>query len=144
MTAFTDLLDRLKAAHGIRSDSALASRIKLPQSTVTRWRHDVTPQPEQLHKIAEAFGLNVLELFVLAGHLTAEQAQLQQVEKPIEEYPPDEFAREAARRLSGGNVSVVEEHLAEVLDSQEHVDIEFQADQMLAARHDDDKPDPTD
>ena len=54
---------------------AIESRTSIDQGTVSRWlRGKTTPSPGQAAKFAQSYGGNVLEAFVAAGFLTAEEA----------------------------------------------------------------------
>jgi transcriptional regulator with XRE-family HTH domain len=54
---------------------AIESRTSIDQGTVSRWlRGKTTPSPAQAAKFAQSYDGNVLEAFVAAGFLTAEQA----------------------------------------------------------------------
>jgi transcriptional regulator with XRE-family HTH domain len=54
---------------------AIEARTSIDQGTVSRWlRSKTTPSPAQAAKFAQGYDGNVLEAFVAAGFLTAEQA----------------------------------------------------------------------
>lgn len=54
---------------------AIEARTSVDQGTVSRWlRGKTTPSPGQAAKFAQSYGGNVLEAFVAAGFLTAEEA----------------------------------------------------------------------
>jgi transcriptional regulator with XRE-family HTH domain len=54
---------------------AIEARTSIDQGTVSRWlRGKTTPSPAQAAKFAQSYDGNVLEAFVAAGFLTAEEA----------------------------------------------------------------------
>ena len=61
-----------------KSQADLAREIGVPSSTVSRWRVQA-PQPDNLRRIAEVLDIPVLELFVQAGYLTKEEADIHEV-----------------------------------------------------------------
>jgi hypothetical protein len=60
---------------GDEPQDSVGRRIGLNGSTINRWRNGSRPgNPAEVAALATAYGGNVLEAFVAAGYLTAEQA----------------------------------------------------------------------
>ena len=67
-TPFGKLLDSLVPAV-FESEAALARKIGVPQSTVSRWRRGATrPRVEQLLTLAEVSGISIETLVRTAGY----------------------------------------------------------------------------
>ena len=81
------------------SDAAIARSIETNQSTIHRWRQgDVGPSPDMLRRAAEALDLPILMLYVKAGYMTEEEADLQIHTEDIADYSFNALLEEIHRR----------------------------------------------
>lgn len=79
---------------------SVARKVDVSQATVSRWQAS-TPKPENVADFARAYGRPVLEAFVAAGFLTADEAKQRPMERhPITDYSDDELVAEVRRRLA--------------------------------------------
>lgn len=84
------------------SDAAppIARKLGIDQSTVNRWRTSI-PQPERVALFARTYGRPVIEAFVAAGFLTAEEAG-QKVEPIVDAdvLSDEDLVAQVAKRLA--------------------------------------------
>lgn len=86
---------------GGATNTAIAELIGVTPSSVARWK-DSRPDPARARDFAIAFDRPVLEAFIEAGFLTAEEAgQLPAAEPDLAELPDDALLDELRRRLRG-------------------------------------------
>jgi hypothetical protein len=65
----------VRALTGDEPQDSVGKKVGLNGSTINRWRNGSRPgNPAEVAALAVAYGGNVLEAFVAAGYLTAEQA----------------------------------------------------------------------
>lgn len=81
--------------------TAIAKKVGVSQKTVSRWQHGDLPSPAQAAAVAIAYGGNVLEAFVAAGLITAEQAQMNTPQEiDLAAVGNLDLAQEVSRRLT--------------------------------------------
>jgi transcriptional regulator with XRE-family HTH domain len=80
----------------------IAKATGINQSSVYRWlKEEATPTTAHAARFAQTYGRNVLEAFVAAGFLTAEEAGMPPApEVDLTEVSAEELAREVTRRLT--------------------------------------------
>jgi transcriptional regulator with XRE-family HTH domain len=94
-STWADWLIARMHATGFDSNSDLARGTGVPDSVISRWRTSGTvPSIAQLRRLQSALQVSLLELVVVAGHLTAEEADLTSYSRPVR-IPRD--ARDAIR-----------------------------------------------
>lgn len=76
----------------------IARRVDVSTPTVGRWRNSA-PRPETVAAFARAYGRPVLEAFVAAGFLTADEAGAQVTTHRLEEPSDEQLLSLLARRL---------------------------------------------
>ncbi|WP_326643036.1 hypothetical protein OG884_06185 [Streptosporangium sp. NBC_01755] len=81
------------------SPSEISRRTGIGQSSIGRWDSS-SPKPESVAAFARAYGRPVVEAFIAAGFLTAEEAQAAPPPKDAAELPTDDLAKEV-HRLTG-------------------------------------------
>ncbi|MHB1739690.1 MAG: helix-turn-helix domain-containing protein [Actinomycetes bacterium] len=76
------LSDRM-AAVGFETSSDLARAARIPDSVISRWRSGSTqPSLAQLRRLQRALQAPLVELLVVSGHLTPDEAGLQAPSQP--------------------------------------------------------------
>lgn len=65
-SAFFDQFDMLSRKCG-KTPNGVAKELNIPSSSVTQWRHGVTPRPQTLQLISNYFGVSVEYLLTGAG-----------------------------------------------------------------------------
>jgi transcriptional regulator with XRE-family HTH domain len=83
------------------SQTAIAERTGLSQGGISGWRTKA-PKPETVAAFARGYDRPVLEAFVAAGFLTAEEAQMTKPEPILADVPSGELLSELGRRLGVG------------------------------------------
>ncbi len=85
-TDWAGWLSRRMAQLGFVANSELARASGVPDSAISRWRTSGTiPTVAQLRRLVPALQAGLLELMVAAGHLSAEEAELNEVTGPVRE-----------------------------------------------------------
>lgn len=78
----------------------LAAAAGVDGSTVSRWKNGFAPKPENVAAFARAYNRPVLEAFVAAGFLTAEEAKMRPAGKPqVSDLDSRELLAEVERRM---------------------------------------------
>lgn len=90
--------DYVERVAGGLTQAAIAERMDITQGTVNRWRRS-EPKPATVAAFARAFGRPVLEAFIGAGFLSAEDAQIREVPADLATVPSAALVGEIARRL---------------------------------------------
>ena len=100
MTEFSEWVDSAALAKdGIENDSDMARLFKVKPSTVARWRTAAgPPDQETLRNIAAGLRLPMILVLEKAGFLTAEEANVTEVEVP-RRLTNQELVDEVKRRL---------------------------------------------
>lgn len=70
------LLKRLKAAHGLRTDAALAGAIGISEATLSRLQNGAEPSIGVVVSISRAFGLGLGEIAIDAECLTQDERRV--------------------------------------------------------------------
>lgn len=84
---------------GGASQAAIAKRIGLTSPSVSRWQSSA-PKPENVVMFARSYGRPVLEAFVAAGFLTAEDARERPAGRPdISQFDLDELLAEIRKKF---------------------------------------------
>lgn len=81
-----------------RPQEEIARRVGVSAATVTRWKVS-EPRPSNVAAFARAYGRPVLEAFVAAGFLTAQEADTQVIVTRYEDPSDEEILELLARRL---------------------------------------------
>jgi transcriptional regulator with XRE-family HTH domain len=69
---------------GLPTNRELARASGVPESVISRWRNQaVTPSVEQLRRLRQPLQVPLVELLMRAGHLTAEEAALEDRPAPV-------------------------------------------------------------
>lgn len=92
-------------AAGTDAQVEIAKRVKVDQSTVSRWKvTDSGGKPENVRKVAEAYGRPVLEAFVAAGFLNAAEARARITAAPdFSQLTNDELLKLVRARMTEGS-----------------------------------------
>ena len=79
----------------------IAAAAGVDGSTVSRWASGLAPKPDNVAAFARAYNRPVLEAFVAAGFLTADEAKQRPVGAPdLSKLPVEEMLEEIRRRFS--------------------------------------------
>lgn len=98
MSTWYDYVQRIA---GSASQTQIERETGIRQSNLSRWKNGGTPAPEHAARIANSYGRPVLEAFVAAGFLTAEQANAQVVVDPsLSHFSDETLVNEIGRRLA--------------------------------------------
>lgn len=82
------------------SQAAIGAKAGVDSSTVFRWGKGLAPKPETVVAFARAYSRPVLEAFVAAGFLTAEDAGERPVGRPdISQFDLDELLAEIRKKF---------------------------------------------
>lgn len=80
---FADWLSRTARGLGYTSDIQLARALGIQPSTISRWRtKGLRPSVEHLLRISKLFGINIVPLLALAGHVPPEAVADSEVPEP--------------------------------------------------------------
>lgn len=81
---FQSWLQEQMAHKGWKHHSELVKAAKVPQSAVSQWLLDEERQPsiKNARKVARVFGISMLEMLVIAGYISASEAQVQPSGEP--------------------------------------------------------------
>lgn len=85
---------------GGATQTAIADRTGVTQSSINRWR-TTQPKSDNVVSFARAYGRPVLEAFVAAGFLTAEDAGLTHAPLILSDIPIEDLLTEVHRRVTG-------------------------------------------
>lgn len=99
----TDFLDYLARISGGEQRQRLARIAEVSPSTVTRWdksRQDyIAPKAEAVMRLARRYGVSPLEALAEAGVVSADEVNLNVVNRPLSAYPHSALLHELQRRL---------------------------------------------
>lgn len=85
------------------TQTTIAAKLGVSGPTVSRWRK-FGPRPENVSTFARVYGRPVLEAFIAAGYITAEEANETPTAAPnLNSLSNDELVQELARRLKEGD-----------------------------------------
>lgn len=89
---------------GTDAQVEIAKKVKVDQSTVSRWKNSDAPgKAENVAKLARAYGRPVLEAFVAANFLTADEARQRPAAQPsLEGITDDDLIELVATRIRRG------------------------------------------
>lgn len=81
---WAEWLGRRMAELGFSANSDLARAAGVPDSVISRWRTSgTTPSLTQLRRLQRPLNATLLQLLVVSGHLTVEEAQAREVAEPV-------------------------------------------------------------
>lgn len=87
--------------HGGSVNTEIAKRVGVTPQSIGRW-HASEPKPELVRAFAKAYGRPVLEAFVAAGLLTAEDANEQVVRSDSSQLSDEDLVNEVLARMRRG------------------------------------------
>ena len=87
---------------GHEKQNAVGKKVGISGASIGRWEASA-PKPQHVAAFARAYGRPVLEAFIAAGYLTAEEAGEKPSAPPsLTDMADDELLTEVARRMRGG------------------------------------------